>query len=252
MPELSERDIPPALLRELPRLKQIHPHIYAVKTEGGVFAIRPLTWAEFKTAKEKVYRDLLPEVFIVGIGLVWPDKIPDKAPAGVIHTLASTIINASGFENPVALNSALAQADYDIANDPNHIMVMAICKAFPAYKPEDLYALPFIDLTLRFKMAEKMLGWDANMAAQANQPVPRRVRREQRAPMVEIGNDEPMVFGPDEEFEPVPVSGNRPGDPGYDPLRDPNLPPPNFEADNKFFRREFTNYLTRIPHPGEA
>ena len=250
MPELSERNLPPALLRELPRLKRDYPHIYAVETKGGVFAVRPLTWREYKHAKERVQRTLLPEVSIVEVGLLWPDEIPDDAPAGVISTLSLAILDASGFENPMALQSAMAGAELDVMENPEHMLVMVICKAFPAYKPEDLEEMPFLDLILRFKQAEQMLGMDpARLVGPEEEPRRRPARSRQRPPMTEIG-DQPMVYGNTEEFIPEPAEP--PPGRTHDPLRDPNLPPPNFEADNRFFRKNFVDYLTKTPHPGEV
>jgi hypothetical protein len=237
MPELREKDIPRGLLRELPRLKKDHKHVYAVKTMGGIFAVRPLLWGEFKFIQEKVEREMSPELFIAKHALLWPDNIPEEAPAGVIHTLASVVINISGFENPVALQSALAQAEYELDQNPEHMIIMTICKAFPAYKPEDLYNLPFLDLIQRFKMAEMMLS--------PPQEQPQRPNRPHIAPS--IRDTETMVFGGDEDFVPEQVS------PGHvDPKRDPNLSPPNYEADNAFFRKHFINSLTQEPVPGEV
>ena len=253
MPVLSLRDIPHKLRRELPELKREHPHLYAVKTSGGVFVLRPLTWREHKHVKEKVQYELLPEVSIVDMTLVWPDSIPDQAPAGVIHTLAAAAMEIAGFDNPVAIASAWAHAEQQIEDDPEHFMVMTICKAFPAYKPEELYEMQFLDLMLRFKQAEKMLEMGPTLIIPEGQqppqqPQPRRQsrRREPRVPIQELGDDV-MAFGPDEEFHPVPVARR-----SADPLRDPNLPPPDFARDNEFFRREFGNHLTKTPQPGEV
>jgi len=241
MPELRERDIPSALLRELPRLKEKHPHVYAVKTAGGIFAVRPLVWNEFLLAQEKVQREVLPELFIVKSALLWPEEIPGDAPAGIISTLAASILDISGFQNPVALDAAMAMADYELATDPSYTMIMLICKAFPAYKPEDLFNMPFLDLVQRFKMAEKMLGLD-----QVEQQPVKRQRRVSAAPPIE--DSEVAVFGPDEEFIPEVVSSPNTT---RDPLRDPDLPPPDFEADNRFFRKHFRD-LTRPPQLGEV
>lgn len=253
MPELSERDIPRALLRELPRLKQEHGHIYAVQTAGGIYAVRALNWREFRHAQQLAQSEVLPESDIALMGLVWPEEIPDDAPAGVFHTLSLVIFNVSGFENPVSLDAALAWADSELDIDVEHTLIMTICKAFPAYKPEDLYELPFLDLMIRFKQAERMLGMDpAQVVMPGQEPVQQQVRRPRmraRQP-IESMEEDVMVFGDDlgDHAPPQP-----PREDGYDPLRDPDLPPPDFEADNRWFRQQgFVNDATRVRHPGEV
>ena len=245
MPGLSERDIPRQLRLELPRLKQEFKHVYAVETEGGIFALRPLTWNEYKLTRDKIQADLLPEVSIVNTALVWPEKIPDDAPAGIIPTLALAVLTISGFDNVEAIEASFIHAEHQINTDPEHYMVMIICKAFPAYKPEELYDLQFLDLIIRFKQAQRMLGLTASPEEN-----PRRERRERAGPPIQEIDESVMKFGVDEEFIPQPVSpvSSR----VLDPLRDPNLPSPNFERDNKFFRKNFTNALMETPHPGEV
>jgi len=246
MPELRERDLPRALLRELPRLKQQHGHIYAVKTSGGIFAVRALNWKEFRTAREKVEREVLPEVEVAKMGLLWPEEIPEDAPAGVFHTLCLVIMNVSGFDNPATLDYGLAWAEQELEADVEHTLIMTICKAFPAYKPEDLYEMDFLDLMIRFKQAEMMLGMGPSQVVDPGQPQQRRApRRTPQQPIQPIG-DETMVFGSDEEFIPSPARS-------HDPLRDPNPPPIDFAADNKWFKREgFVNDAMRTRHPGEV
>ena len=247
MPGFSEQDIPCKLRLELPRLKREHNHVYAVETTGGIFALRPLTWNEFKFVKGKVQAEVLPEASIVKTALVWPDVIPDDAPAGVIPTLALAVLNISGFENEEAIEASFAYADHQLDIDPEHHMIMVICMAFPAYKPEDLYELQFLDLVMRFKQAKRMLG---PTVAQEEEPPTRRRRRRERepGPPIQELNEDVMTFGVDEEFVPEPATQK----PGVEPMRDPNLPPPNFKRDNDFFRKNFVNALTQAPNPNEV
>lgn len=242
MPGLSERDIPRQLRLELPRLKREFNHVYAVATTGGIFALRPLTWGEYKFTEDRVQAELLPEFAIVNTALVWPEKIPDDVPAGVIPTLALAVLNISGFNNSDAIEASFAYAEYQIDTDPEHYMVMIICKAFPAYKPEDLYELQFLDLVIRFKQAERMLGLSA-----PPEPPKRARRRELTAPPIQELDEGMMSFGADEEFIPQPATVG-----GIDPLRDTNLAPPDFEKDNNFFRKNYVNGLTQTPLPGEV
>jgi len=137
-----------------------------------------------------------------------------------------------------------------IEQDPEHFMVMTICRAFPAYKPEDLYSMKFLDFMLRYKQAERMLQLEPTEVVEAGQPQPERARRRPRRPIRELGEEEMMAFGADEEFVPEPVDVPRRS--GEDPLRDPNLPPPDFKRDNEFFRKHFGNALTKTPVPGEV
>ncbi len=80
----------------------------------------------------------------------------DEQKAGTIRTVVENILAHSGPQNPDHYNKTLAQARR-IIQDPLHLSVEIISRAFPAYKLEDIYAMDYGTLMLRLAMAEDRL-----------------------------------------------------------------------------------------------
>jgi hypothetical protein len=76
--------------------------------------------------------------------------------AGVITTVSTAIMAYSGPGNVSDLNGVL-DVKRHVAGYALHEMVGVICQAFPAYKPEELYDMPFDTFMLRVAQAERKL-----------------------------------------------------------------------------------------------
>lgn len=76
--------------------------------------------------------------------------------AGIVTTVASLVMQISAPTDLAGIDQALAISRHK-ANATLHDLVAYVCQAFPAYKPEDLYDMPFDTFMLRVGMAERKL-----------------------------------------------------------------------------------------------
>lgn len=76
--------------------------------------------------------------------------------AGTITTVVDHIIKLSGPGTIDDFNNLL-NVTRSIAENPLHKIITVICKAFPAYKPEDLYVMDINTVMLRLAQAEGIL-----------------------------------------------------------------------------------------------
>lgn len=78
--------------------------------------------------------------------------------AGIVSTVSAHIMEQSGPRSPEQMNYAL-ELGRRIANTAMHQCVISITQAFPAYTPEDIYAMDYETMMLRLAQAEaKMIG----------------------------------------------------------------------------------------------
>lgn len=80
----------------------------------------------------------------------------ENLPAGTVSTVVSNIIQASGPLSIDDFNSTL-DSSRGKAQEPLHNLVALIARAFPGYKPEDVYNLPYETFMLRLAQAENLL-----------------------------------------------------------------------------------------------
>lgn len=80
-----------------------------------------------------------------------------KLLAGVVPVVATTVMSASGPQGIEQFNEDLDFARHVTQNIPIHTLVVLICRAFPAYKPEDVYNMEYPDFMLRLAQAESSL-----------------------------------------------------------------------------------------------
>lgn len=80
----------------------------------------------------------------------------DTLPFGVINTVVQNIMEHSG---PLSIDHFNNHLDNQrvIAQEPLHYLVTLVVRAFPAYKPEDIYAMDFDIFMLRVAQAESLL-----------------------------------------------------------------------------------------------
>lgn len=80
----------------------------------------------------------------------------DKLKAGTVSTVTATIMAYSGPQNSDELNFAL-NFSRQTSDQVLHHMVPLICQAFPAYKPEEVYAMDYETFMMRLAQSERKL-----------------------------------------------------------------------------------------------
>ncbi len=80
----------------------------------------------------------------------------DVLPAGTIPIVVQNIMEVSGPLSIQHFNDLLANCRVK-AQEPLHHLVPLIIRAFPGYKPEDVYAMPFETFMFRLAQAESLL-----------------------------------------------------------------------------------------------
>lgn len=129
---------------------------------GDVFRFRLLTWGEYQTyqeaaAKQTISSDILEDSLIQTCIFdyeLYEEKLRSKA--GFISTIASLIMGLSGPSQPEAFTESMGMAR-QVVNGLQYQVVGLICRAFPAYKPEELDKLSWADLMIRLAQAEQIL-----------------------------------------------------------------------------------------------
>lgn len=175
-PSHSSSNPPQEIQDRIAELKVKHRHVYAIPLGDDWYLTRPLTWREHKQLVELGQDDVETPDKIVELTLLHPESIDDVL-AGVVDTLANAIVNVSGFSTMEAFEEGI-EWGREQANLLEQQLIMMICKAFPAYKPEELYEYPFLDLMLRWGMAEQMLGLAPD--GQGAEGTPREMQQGQR------------------------------------------------------------------------
>jgi len=151
--------------------------------DGGFVVWRPLSWSDFKKYREarnilgnKIDLDIEKSVYEKCVIFSTYDTPPpeeadfnefellewlrcsrEEQPAGVIPTVVKTIMNISGATTGKRIIQQLNVHRPNIYNIEDH-MVILICQAFPAYKPEDVEAMDWQELLKRAAQAEAILG----------------------------------------------------------------------------------------------
>jgi len=144
------------------------------------------------------------------------DSVAEDVDAGVIDALATEIVQVSGFASVESFNEGLEWAREEILK-VEYEVVAAICRAFPAYKPEDIYELAFTDIMVRLAIAEKILGLEPEGGG-GQMPV---------TPGMEAYGDVPsMPVPPVDQMESIQA------DPHLDILMRGDARPPDFNKDN--------------------
>jgi hypothetical protein len=87
----------------------------------------------------------------------WQEKSREEQPAGVISTVVKLIMYASGATNGPTILQQLDQHRPNAENIEDQLVV-AICRAFPAYTPEQVEAMDWQLLLKRAAQAENILG----------------------------------------------------------------------------------------------
>lgn len=155
----EEVHIPPELAVKLPELRAQHPDLLVVGLFSNAYVIRPLTWREFRSYSQTPVNELSFDQLdeMIALGMLWPDKLADTAPAGIDTSLCSAILTHSAYDNSDSLVEGL-NAAREQAKEIERIVVSTICRAFGAYKISDVYNMDFYEMILLYAMAEEHLG----------------------------------------------------------------------------------------------
>jgi hypothetical protein len=104
-------------------------------------------YTEIEIEDEVFCKCVLQELFIENI---------DILPTGTIAAVVAQILQCSGPQTIDQINQDLAVAREQTSDFMSHIATL-ICSVFPAYKPEDLFAMKYSDFMKRAAMAEARL-----------------------------------------------------------------------------------------------
>jgi hypothetical protein len=88
---------------------------------------------------------------------LWREKQREQFKAGVVSTVVRSILQISGVTDG---NEVLIQLDKhrDYINNIEDQIILRICQAFPAYKPEDIEVMDWQTILKRAAQAETILG----------------------------------------------------------------------------------------------
>lgn len=155
---------------QIAELKSLYGEIFAIPINNNLTVIfRALTFAEFdKLALTEDYVSIVEsEDSIVKNALLYPDFSElEKLGAGVLSNLCEEIIEESAFFNVSKAMEKLEQARSH-TEDVRFTMKAFIIAAIPAYKPEELDAMTFLELANRVALAEQILRINASTHSSA-------------------------------------------------------------------------------------
>jgi hypothetical protein len=160
--------------------KIAHTALYQTIFDDGYVVWKPLAWSDYKKLREArllkgaaIDLDLEEYLYDTCVIVSTYDKTPsldldeldqllfrkedrDEQPAGVISTVAKDILAHSGSINPLAIIDQLDEHRAVIDNIEDQLVV-AICRAFPAYTPEDVDKMDWDTVLKRAAQAESIM-----------------------------------------------------------------------------------------------
>lgn len=129
---------------------------------GERVPFRLLRWGDFNAYQELFVKQIIPKDVLEDtifrkccLDPVCIDSMHEMY-AGVVTTVVDMIMHLSGPNDVDTFNQDIEIARKMI-NTINSQVVMVICRAFPAYKPEDILGMPWADILLRLAQAECIL-----------------------------------------------------------------------------------------------
>jgi len=127
-----------------------------------IIPFRPLSLFDFYQYEDKLREGIISqavledEIFIKCVLSKEYIQNINTLPAGTVTTTVQNIMEVSGPTGIGQFNSILEEKRNLIAN-PIHQLVILILRAFPAYKPEDIYTMSYDMFMLRLAQAEDVL-----------------------------------------------------------------------------------------------
>ena len=130
--------------------------------DGTRIIFRLLDWHRFRVYYELLQKGTIPaavlEDAIYRESVLKHSDIEDmsKLRAGVVSTVSMVVMMMSGPATQDLFNPTLELCRSQVDTLDSQIL-MIICRAFPAYKPEEIEALPWSTVLMRLAQAERIL-----------------------------------------------------------------------------------------------
>lgn len=150
-----------------------HKNLYVFNTGRGSIVFKALSYDKTQTAKRIC--DAYPALAPIVEEDIWDEcvvecTIPEpinKMKAGLVSTIVRLILRLSNPKDLPEIKRDLQEARDNTMSIREEI-VLKICQAFPAYKPEDVEAMEWRTQLKRLVQAEKILG--TTFEFQVNKP----------------------------------------------------------------------------------
>ena len=130
--------------------------------DGKRIIFRLLNWKQFRVYYELLQKGTIPAAVLEDAiyrecALKHADiEDMSETRAGVVSTVSMIIMMMSGPATQDLFNPTLELCRNQVDTLDSQIL-MIICRAFPAYKPEDVEAMPWSDVLMRLAQAERIL-----------------------------------------------------------------------------------------------
>lgn len=145
---------------DIVKLKTLYGEVFEIPIHGSLSVVfRALTFAEFDdlAITEDYISAVDSEDNIVKQVLLYPDFSElENLGAGVVSTICEEIIEQSAFFNVSKAMEKLGQARGK-KEDVRFIMKAFVIAGIPAYKPEDLDDMTFLELSNKVALAEQII-----------------------------------------------------------------------------------------------
>lgn len=144
-------------------LREIHGSVFVTETpDGMIVPWKPLSIGDFleydaqfrqgqidpSILENEIFKKCVSDQILV--------KNIHLQKAGTVSCVVKSIMTNSGPHSIEELNYTL-DIYRNVAAQPMHQLVSVICRAFPGYTPDDVYAMDFQKMTLRLAQAENKL-----------------------------------------------------------------------------------------------
>jgi hypothetical protein len=148
---------------DLLELRKVHGSVFVSQLPNGQkIPWQPLSIKDYIEYDKTLRSGIYPPAYIENeifckcvLSQTYVDNI-DKLRAGIVQQVAQDILIYSGPSAIDELDQVL-NIHRNEANQILHQLVSVVCQAFPAYKPEDLYAMDYSTFILRVAQSEEKL-----------------------------------------------------------------------------------------------
>jgi len=147
---------------DLLEAKKKHDNLYKVVfADNTIVLFRLLSWKEYEYFHYMYGQNLIDQqdesLFDQCVLDIKHNPDRDKLRAGVVHTVTNIILSLSGPKSIENWQEALESARKDSVPTLLSQIEMVICRAFPAYKPDDIWNMGWPMIINRLAQAEQLL-----------------------------------------------------------------------------------------------